>query len=122
MLTEIVAPAHLLQDEMHSYLEQKDLDPCEVSLLQTWAGKVNDELVNVHQQVQNNIRLTEARKRAVQRVNKERDSAVVLKAKIRRLEGEGKELEERISRERKNNVTWTAASRFLHGVDRLRKK
>jgi hypothetical protein len=133
--TEVMAPAHILQDEVHSYLLQfaeqqqqnkagshsTSITEAEKVFLQTWAGNVHNELFIQNQLTLENIELSDARRNVAKSVSQERDALVALRAKIRRVQSENQQLEDRIATQRQENGTNAAASRFLDAIDMLRR-
>lgn len=138
MWTEVLAPAHILLDEVHSYLvhrlsEQEEeettgsrhrlasITDAERSFLQTWAVNVHDKLLNQNQLALENIRLSDERRNMAKIVSTERDALVALRSKIRRMRKKNQQLEERITTQAQESGTNAAATRFLDAIDTLRR-
>jgi rubrerythrin len=129
--TEILAPAHIFLDEVNSFLQQcassernsngpTSILDSEKSLLEIWAADVYNEFSQLNDRALENIEFVDGRKSVSRSINKERDSLVALRSKIRRIQNDNRLLEERITTLVQENNTNIAASKFLTAIDKLR--
>ena len=128
VLTEVLAPAHILQDEVHSYLRhsttlngrQIHISESERTFLQRWATNVQTQLQEENRIASLNMEKGREHKSIAQSIRKERDTLMELKSKIRRKKAQLELLEERIAEQKETNARNAAATHFLDAIDKLR--
>jgi hypothetical protein len=130
-LTESLAAAHILTEEIRLFLqEHSSADRGNVShsqdynsekmLLQSWAANVYNKFSQLKEHARKNARQIDKRKNLTKSINKERDALLALRSKIRQIENESRNLEERIAELRQEHSAYVGASNFLNAIDTLR--
>jgi hypothetical protein len=117
MWTEIMAPAHMLQDQVQEYLSNDDNELTSDArlLLVQWSGAVHGCLTEQNTRLLRNCELVAEQRKIHHQCQKQRHALVELKAKIRRVQQENHQLQESPDRHERNRN----ASHFMSALDEM---
>jgi hypothetical protein len=123
--TESLIPAQILMEEIRLFLQDSrsayrrnfDLD---AELLQLWAADVYNKFSQVIDGSGKKVLLIDKRKSFKKGINKERDTLIAVRSKIRQIQNDCQILEDRIADFRQKNAALIGATNFLKAIDTLR--
>jgi hypothetical protein len=132
--TEVMAPVHMLQDKVHSYLLHQHLVPDNNeeaeqdahgmggirSFLRGWVRAVSETLRQQNEGAAEHMELSAVGTEVRKLVQKERREMVALKGRIRLAQAVNGELEERIRQQHAEMGRFRSAGRFLDAIDLVR--
>jgi hypothetical protein len=117
--TEVLAAAHILQDQLVSFFKENRGEDREY--LVHWTSRVIAAIKKQNQYMLENIEVTTEKRLAKLLVSKKREELVVLKMQLRHVQEQVKQLQNHIDDQQEENASRRSASRFLHSLDRLRR-
>lgn len=137
--TELLIPAHVFLDEIHSYimeqLHQRQAEKVkqlpintkksmeiEKESLQTWATNVYTKFEKLNEQGYNEMQRASKQKQLEQSITKERDMIMILNRKIRCIQNDCRTITDHVLSLRKEHNRNIATSQFLSAIDAIRDK
>jgi hypothetical protein len=137
--TEILIPAHIFLDEVHSYilhhLYQRKADETkqqrilakkimevEKQTLQSWAANVSATFEELNANAYREIQRNSESKQLEQSISKERDRIMMIRSQIRCIQNDNRVITDHVVSLRNEHNRNIATSQFLSAIDELRNK
>jgi hypothetical protein len=137
--TEILIPAHIFLDEVHSYilhhLYQRKADETkqqrilakkimevEKQTLQSWAANVSATFEELNANAYREIQRNSESKQLEQSISKERDRIMMIRSQIRCIQNDNRAITDHVVSLRNEHNRNIATSQFLSAIDELRNK
>ena len=135
--TDILIPAHIFMDEVHTYImehlqhrqpdETSQMPPktkreteLEKQSLQSWARNVATTFETLNERAYHELQRISQQKEMEQRITKERDAILTLRNKIKCLQRDNRNITDHIVSLRQEHDRNMAASQFLSAIDAIR--
>ena len=122
--THIMAPAHLLTDTVHDYLQSakatRKITPAVHEFVLQWTQQVHRKFQRLDEQAMEAIQIAREQHQVDKRLQRQRDGNLTLRTKIRSLDFQIENLQRKIVQQQHENRTQQQATQLLDTLDQLR--